>query len=292
MGYTPFFSIKVRHEYFENNICQNIIFEPLIETQQLSVNADFVFRDSIEGFYILADENSVEKLKLFMADEPLLLTFFVYCQDEGFSRYTTPNVLKDEQILYFELDPESHLDYSLTKKKCVSNNDFKSLNDMADIGLSSDDIPFKKPLCLVNIAISKNDPRFFSHNDKEPFLAPTLMIHFKTRTTFWEYALTGHDFTGEPLIQDMNDQCAFALQASDVDKDNNTAMLRFRSSIPLALEHRGKRRFQLIDKQANGSKVIVKRLPIALAGQGYYDSIDNTLAEISEIFINYSFKRN
>ena len=68
--------------------------------------------------------------------------------------------------------------------------------------------------------------------------------------------------------------------------DDGRSTLAARSRSAIAMQRRPLQRFQLLAQQPAADKVLVKRLPVASAGQLHMETIDGVRTLVSEIFVN------
>jgi hypothetical protein len=90
-GYQRLFAIKVNHHYFADKVCPHLQFMPTQSSANLMQKAGLLHNPQQGGIGVFADQNNIEVLKLYAKDqdEPLALTFKVYCTDSLFINYTT-----------------------------------------------------------------------------------------------------------------------------------------------------------------------------------------------------------
>ena len=115
--------------------------------------------------------------------------------------------------------------------------------------------------------------------------AKNYYLKFKARETIWKYYLLGNLTKKNLDIVDLNNETQFEDTGPESLPDNRTA-LTFRSKQILPLREKSEYRFQLKEKDPNGGKVLIKRLPVASANQFLKESINGKEAILSEIFIN------
>jgi hypothetical protein len=87
------------------------------------------------------------------------------------------------------------------------------------------------------------------------------------------------------FITDLNHEIEFEATGRASLPGNRMAMT-FRSKQRIPLREKSEYRFQLREKETNGGRVLIRRLPVASAGQFYKETVDGKEAIVSEIFIN------
>lgn len=110
-------------------------------------------------------------------------------------------------------------------------------------------------------------------------------LHLQARSTHWKYLLPADWAAQQPQVVDLAGEMGFTAPRAEALANGLTA-LAARSSRPIALHRRPTQRFQLLAQQPAADKVLVKRLPVASAGQLHLESIDGVRTLVSEIFVN------
>lgn len=107
------------------------------------------------------------------------------------------------------------------------------------------------------------------------------------RSTVWKYILLGGWAAERPYIVDVDRGVEFEpAEAERVAAD--ASALAIRSKVPLALQERPTRRFQLrgrSDHPEQGDRPLIQRLPAANAAQLGFDTRGDTPAIVSEIYV-------
>jgi len=110
-------------------------------------------------------------------------------------------------------------------------------------------------------------------------------LRFAARETLWQYNVFG-DFPPEQFsVIDLADKTQFAALGPGRFA-NGRAGQRLRSHAPIALRERSSQRFQLRVQDHGSERVIVKRLPVASAGQFNIEEHEGAPTWVSEIFVN------
>ncbi|MCJ8274702.1 MAG: hypothetical protein MJK04_35545, partial [Psychrosphaera sp.] len=213
---------------------------------------------------------------------PLALTFKVYCTDSHFINYTTPEILKSGQVLYFHSRMNGMFaQMKLHSSQWVSEDDFASVSTLVKQDIIDSSASLQKCCFVVNIVIGENAIEAFSKGSEAVFT-----LDFEAKPTIWQYYLMGEHIDSQTCIVDLDDNIGFEACDSEILATGKQAFI-FRTQSALGLQEKSPYRFQLRSAQGNGSKVLIKRLPVASPGQQYQAVIDGNRAALSEIYINY-----
>jgi len=110
-------------------------------------------------------------------------------------------------------------------------------------------------------------------------------LALQARATHWKYLMPADWEAQAPQVVDLAGQIGFEVPRSESLADGRTA-LAARSHSPITLHQRPRQRFQLQAQMPAADKVLVKRLPVASAGQLHMETIDGVRTLVSEIFVN------
>jgi hypothetical protein len=292
--YSSLFHVVFNHGYFADKRCRHLKFVTTEATQTLLHNSGLSFRTQTDGFSLVADSQYAEALYMHAEDEQDVfeLVFKVICTDPNFVNYSEPGVFKHDEMLFFQRPDTQSTNARLHSGDFVSDADFVSMAQLAkanmDIGGSIGGIGQQRPLCLVRLVVTKDDVyAFFDPNGAQ---APVYTVDFVEPKTIWKYFLTGDGFDSNVTINDLDDKVQFDEGGVEVLPDGQEA-LTFKSKTALGLTERPPYRFVLRDKATSengaGSKILIKRLPVASSTHRYQAVIDGKNTAISEIYINY-----
>jgi hypothetical protein len=107
----------------------------------------------------------------------------------------------------------------------------------------------------------------------------------QARATRWKYLLPADWAEQTPQVVDIDKLIGFDPPQAEALADGRSA-LTTRSRSDIALHRRPRQRFQLLAQTPAADKVLVKRLPVASAGQLHMETIDGVRTLVSEIFVN------
>ena len=286
--YLPLFSVEVEHTYFSKGWCAGLDFVPTPDSLMFIEKAGLLIRNTPNGIRAFFDQNSSEALRLYAtgSDEPLRLAFKVFAREMFFRAYTEITTPEEDSILYFDNRGggiESTNRFRLHEMEFVSAKDFEKLNSprIADILSRKDRL--LKPEFIVSIGLGQKEIQILDAASKTAY--HNYYLKFQARETFWKYYLLGSMTKNKSYIADLNNETEFEDTGRASLPDNRRA-LTFRSKQRIPLREKSEYRFQLREKNPNGGKVIIRRLPVASAGQYYKELVDGKEAIVSEIFIN------
>jgi hypothetical protein len=113
----------------------------------------------------------------------------------------------------------------------------------------------------------------------------TYSIRFAARRTFWTYYLLGSFARDGLYMEDAKGETAFDALGEVTLPDHRVARA-FRTTAMLPLQDRYHNRFQIIDPEAVGDRVLMARMPGAQVRQTYPERLHGVEVAVSEIFIN------
>jgi len=287
-SYLPIFSVEVEHTFFSSDLCPGLDFTPTPKTHALLAKADLLMRNTPNGIRIFYNRHNTEALGLYARnpDEPLRLEFKVFARDRSFKNYADHGDAEDDSILYFDSDGVKSDEagrFRLHEADYISEIDFEVLNSPRLIDILSPKESLVKPEFIISIRLEDKEIPQLDESSKAPF--KNYYLKFQARETIWKYYLLGNLTKKKSYIVDLNNEMEFEDTGPASLPDNRTA-LTFRSKQKLPLREKSEYRFQLKDKDPNGGKVLIKRLPVASAGQFFKEIVNGKEAIVSEIFIN------
>ena len=287
-SYLPLFSVEVEHTFFSNGLCARLDFVPTPNCLIFMGKVGLLIRHTQNGVRVFFDQNSSEALRLYATDpdEPLRLAFKIFARQRSFKAYTDINPPKEESILYFDnqgvkIDATDR--FRLHDAEYGSAKDFEKLNSPRMTDLLSRKDRLLKPEFIISIELGKKEIKILDAASKTAY--HKYYLKFQARETFWKYYLLSSMTKSKAYIADLNQETEFE-DTGRASLPENRMALTFRSKQRIPLREQSEYRFQLREKDSNGAKVIVRRLPVASAGQFYKEIVGGKEAIVSEIFIN------
>jgi len=287
-SYSRLLSVQVEHSFFSDGVCRVLGFVPTDNTNMAIAQTGMVTRNTVNGIEVFYDETKADALQMHVSlpDEPLSLGFKVITKDPLFWNYTEPSVHKEGSILCFDnraVDVDTNSRLRLHSGEFVSEADFEKLNSPVLEGVFCLQDHLLTPIFIINILTSENDVRALA---LEPTDAPkSYYIRFQARQSFWKYYLMGGLAKEDVYVNDRDEHIEFVPEGEASLADNRVAVT-FRSKTPLRIQERSKYHFQVRDSHSGGGRVLIRRLPVASAGQISREMIDGEPAFVSEMFIN------
>lgn len=262
-------------------------FVPTPQSATMIRKIGLLMRNTKNGIHVFYDQTMIEPLQLHAADknDPLCFGFKVFSKDRSFQNYTDPPVYQEESILYFDnrktkKDKTGRL--RLHDAGYVSNQDYEPLDSSLLKDVLSPRDRLVRPHFVVNIWLGRNRKLFDKQNNTT---AKHYYLRFNARETVWKYYVLGEIAQKNPYIADLNDKTEFESGGQAILPGNRTA-ITFRSKKPIPLREKYDHRFQLKTNGSNGSKVLIKRLPVAAVNHIHRETIKGKEAVVSEMFIN------
>jgi hypothetical protein len=217
----------------------------------------------------------------------LRLAFKAYPKDPLFRVYTEPFTQQANNLLYFtnqQISRKKQGVFRLHKSEFVSPESLVNLGtEVLDAVLSKQDRYIPPALAVSIQAEGKNNPLFDSAGKPK---APTYLIKFASRRTYWRYYLVGSKMDDSVFIIDTDDGIGFESTELITLSDGRTAhSCRSIKSIPLQQSYPYK--FQLKQRKNGGEKILFRQLPFPKVGQTGIEVVAKQAVVVSEIFVNY-----
>lgn len=280
------FSIEVEHSFFSDRLLRHIRLTPLQDTGDFMERAGLLIRRAPNGIALYGASDSASVLQLQLADEggSRLLQFAAFVEDAGFLGYTDSLGAERTGIVCF--DGENSVAEGerlrLHRERYAAAEDVQWVQPARSTALKKSEMPVgtfsvRRPEFLVKVRL----PLSRLHTPASE--SPLYVIRLRSRLTFWTYYLLGTVAERKVDIVDIDGAIEFE-PLGQVALSDGRSTLAFRSRSAIPLQQRSTRRFQL--REAAGGKVLVRRLPIAGAGQLNRQLIGDQFVSISEMYVN------
>lgn len=282
MSYLPLCQLHIQHGYFSSGYLQHADLLPAAATVRALRNAQLLLKTTKQGAMLLLDTNRRE-IAAACCEQPLTLHFLLYSRDVQFGSYTAP-ALRHSQLWYCD------------SNSTVQQDNFCRLHSAQELGaaelINSDDSKLLAltelkqtplPQLVLALTLTAADITELSANTVKHYL-----LKFGSRHSIWRYYLCGDSFAGPVQIRDLAMQATqqFAQQA-DVTLANGRSARVFDSTAPLALAQHSPYRFALVSQSGGSEKILIKRLPVAAAGQVGNTVVNGVPSNVAEIYLNY-----
>jgi hypothetical protein len=261
--YQVLLKLDIKHEYFADGNCRDLVIAPTAETDRLLQGHSLILKQSSSGFYIVADLD-----RNFKVVESLVLRFEICTRDAQFASYT-------------EAVPEQEPPWYYITANAASTGLLSASSPIPEIAAPARralrSIWQAKPIIIIDVQL---EPSCFDIEG----VAQHYFIQLGARRLYWKYYFFGELAKADLSIEDLNTSNAIGFDACDevVPKEGRA----FISQAALPMSTNPPQRFQLKDKKSFG-KVLIKRLPnagIQLVGKGRTSSGQSVL--VAEIYIN------
>lgn len=241
------FNVLWLHDFYAGAMPSLFNVKPDEETLHLMKRYQLVYKTYANSLSVLFDQSltQTEDTREAFLQQPLLLTFFLYCNDPYLQNYTDAlqNFQVRRQVLHFY----NGNDDLLHKATSVSGL------DVAPAEFFLPDLLGPVPMAVIEIRL-------------KPGMPMDLQIRFKSLATIWRYVVvTTHlKQLNAPAVINKESKEPFIGPESLVLPDNRQAVC-FRSRVPIRLAYRCSQSFQLVDNYDEVTKkykVVLQSLPV------------------------------
>lgn len=286
--YRPVFSIDVEHTYFSEGRCTQFDFIPTHKSRKCIERSGFVIKPKPDGIRAFFNANKKKAIKLYAEEAvvPPRIDFSVFSRDTLFRAYTEIETPQQDSILYFDsqggnVDATDRIRLHVAKD--MSAKDREPFDSPWIETIMGQEARLPKPVCVVSILLRREIIQ--SLTSTSATVHQVYYLKFKAKKTFWRYYLLGSLKQFKAYIVDLSHTTDFE-NTGQVFLSRKVSARTFRSTQKLSLREKSEYRFQLREKNANGGKVLIKRLPVASAQHYSKEFINGQNAIVSEIFIN------
>ncbi len=257
------------------------------QTEALVEKVGLLCRQTPNGIRVHYESQRLEALQR-NASNPqttLQLGFKLTTADHLFARYTEP-ICPDDSMFYFDqlyAQVESSETYRLHRKAQVSEREVEPLGSPQVDELLDGADRVAPPLGVIKIWLAPSAGGLF---DAQLNVTPaTYYVRFAARKTYWKYYLLGNLARDGLYMEDAKCETEFDLLGK-VSLPGNQVARAFQSTSMLPLQDRYHNRFQIIDPDASGDRILMARLPGAKVRQTHQERLNGTEVAVSEIYIN------
>lgn len=275
--YLPLFDIEVTHQFFTSGMHRTFTVSPTVRTEARAAQLGVSSQPTPDGLRVLYEARRLQAWQR-GAGTPqtaLPLGFKLDTPDHLFARYTEP-LCPGGSLFYFDqrgAEVESSERSRLHRGAQVSGQEVEPLDSPQVDELLEPTEQAAPPLGVIRISLSPSDgPRIYS-------------IRFAARKTFWTYYLLGRFARDGLYMEDAKGETEFD-SLGEVMLPGKRVARAFRTTSMLPLQDRYHNRFQIIDPDAKGDRVLMARMPGAEVRQTYPERRHGTDVAVSEIFIH------
>ena len=243
-NFTTICQLQVFHTYYENNICNGLLYQATPNTQDIFKRYGFTMIPEINGFRLLSSQNQpISQLLNYISSIASIHSFEFEVQptDQNFFLFTQNIPVTELGTLSFN-----------------SNNTNTTENTLS---LTPQFIPKTESNSAINISIQFQDLIKLNNQDQNV----NYTIHLKARNTQWSYYIINqnkHYFSN--LSIQSNSDIQFDKKTNVKLPNGQKAILFSSKSYSIPLSKIPKHQFDLVDKQSTKLKktiTVFKGLP-------------------------------
>jgi len=279
MSYLTLCSITLRHQYFSDGLLQQGRLVIATESAAALHNAQLVFKPTKQGGLLLLD-TSRRDIAAACCDPLLTLHLLWYSTDPQFGSYSAPAVPANRLLYCHNRDLPPEAAGRLHAAATLGSAELTEISAPELAGLSQlKRLPL--PALVLALDISRAAIEHLT-----PDNAAAYSVQFGCRHSIWRYYLCGSSFALPLTIAALAQQQQF-VQRADITLANGRRAKVFESGQPLMLAQFSPYRFALVSRTDNTEKILIKRLPVAAAGQFDRAVVNGVESNVSEIYLNY-----
>lgn|GEM_PF-5027865 len=281
MKFEIFFTVEIRHAYFDDRLCGPLTLSPVNETRMLLDKTGMLFKPEGGRIVVFYDKTRLDTMKMYMDDpfDPFCFYFTGQISDSVFFNYTENIEGPPETVLFLSTRSGNPDACCLTRTSHVSLEDHTAASDPVVAAAMAGSIKRRSPLCVIGLFPDPNAGILFSKPGQA--LGQTFYATFAARKTRWKYLVLGKSDTVQ--VVDRDGKIRFE-KTEPPDLPVNSAVQAFISDQPIPLTQNGQTNFALKDEMSGA--LIIKRLPPASPNTLFKSKSPGTAGYISEIFIN------
>lgn len=278
--YTPIFRVIFENNYFQDNLLKSYTIKPTQKTLNLIHSIGLLYKETVGGFDVLADNCRPEQLMMRLDKAKLsgsVFQFLVYVKDPIFLNYTdVPVDLKNKLFYFTNKELGNNQEGLLSKSEFVSNDDLYNIVDNQTLeGLENVTVPSGvkgSPIGLINLEL--NQPIVDKFNEAmmdEEIVSYHYKIAFNSRSVIWRYIIIpgySKKLKGLNVVpQNNGEKIKFQAPKEIMIKEDKEALV-FESEEPVKYKEFYDFSFQLKRGEGgNGGKTIIKKMQYASIDQ-------------------------
>ncbi len=275
--YLPLFDLEVKHQFFTSGMHRTFTVSPTARTEAMAAQLGVSSRPTPDGIRVFYESRRLEAWQDggSQPETQVQLGFKLDTPDHLFARYTEPSC-PDGSLFYFDREgaqEESAERSRLHREAQVSEHEVESMQSPRVGELLESAEQAAPPLGVISLPLSPSDRLC------------TYAIRFAARRTFWIYYLLGRFSRDRLYMEDAKGETEFDA-LGEVTLPGGQVARAFRTTSMLPLQDRYHNRFQIIDPDATGDRVLMARMPGAQVRQTYQERHNGAEVSVSEIFIN------
>ena len=292
-AYLLLFEVAVRHAFYAPEPCAGLRLTPTPASASKVQRLGAVMRPTTEGVAVYIEGQRLPTLQALANDtnEPLEFYLLGRSSDPDFASATAGLAQARDQVLLFDSARAQHPDaagWRLLHPGAHAGAESAVPTHLPPLG----DTPGTATTPPIAGALPPADrrvpPAFLLRIRIETpgtTLGQRWCVMLQSRATHWKYLIPAEWAAQAPQVVDIDQRIGFEAPRPEALADGRSALVA-RSRSAIALQRRPRQRFQLLAQQPAADKVLVKRLPVASAGQLHLETIDGVRTLVSEIFVN------
>lgn len=291
--YLLLFEVAVRHAFYAPEPCAGLRLVPTSASASKMQRLGAVMRPTAEGVAVYVEGQRLPALQALAGDtnEPLEYYLLGRSSDPDFALATAGLAESRDQVLLLDSANAQAPDaagWRLLHPGEHAGAESAVPTDRPPLGDTPATVTTPPVAGALPAADRRVPPAFVLRiRIDAPVATPgqRWCVSLQARTTHWKYLLPAEWAAQAPQVVDIDQRVGFEPPRPEPLADGRSA-LAARSRSAIALRRRPLQRFQLLARQPAADKVLVKRLPVASAGQLHLETIDGVRTLVSEIFVN------
>ncbi len=288
--FDPLIQLDVEHAFFGGGACRGLGLKPTAATAALLQRAGGLLRATGRGFIIHHDRSRRSALRGLVGDAhaPFVLLFIARSSDPWLASYTQ-GMLRDETTL-LRFDSRRSAPPEADGRIRLHCGEFADVADRVRLttplmaqGLTRAE-QLMPPAFVLRLALRRGSVDGWTDAAEAP-PPQRYLIRLQATATRWKYYLPGEWAAQQPHVVDLGGQAQFDPAQTETLGDGRRA-LTIRSRSAIAQHHQPTQRFQLRARGPLADRVLIKRLPVASAGQISAETIAGVRSLVSEIYVN------
>lgn len=282
--------LDVEHAFYGGGACRGLSLQPSAASAALLQRAGCLLRASERGFTVFQDRTRRSALRGLVGDAnaPFVLLFIARSSDPWLASYTQGMGRDETTLLRFD-----------SRRSAPPEGDGRIRLHCGEFADVVDRVPLSTPLLahglsraeqlmppafVLRLALRRGSVDAWADGADAP-RPQRYLIRLQATATRWKYYLPGDWAAQQPHVVDLGGQAQFDPAQAETLGDGRQA-LTIRSQAAIAQHHQPPQRFQLRARGPLADRVLIKRLPVASAGQISAETIAGVRSLVSEIYVN------
>lgn len=282
--------LDIEHGYFADGVCRGLSLQATAASADLLQRAGALLRASERGLTIYHDRGRRAALRALVGQDgaPFVLVFVARSSDPWLATCTQGMARQPDTLLCFDTrraaPPEADGRRRLHCAEHASAADRAALAGPLLSRALTQAQQLMPPAFVLRLALRRGSvDGWVGEGDAPP--APRYLVRLQSTATRWKYYLPAEWAPQQPQVVDLAGQTAFEPARTEQLGDGRP-VLTICSQGDIALQQRPAQRFQLRVRGPQADRVLIKRLPVACAGQISALNVAGVRTLVSEIYVN------